>query len=167
MKIYLANSYSAIFVNGFYFSSNHMNPLLSIVSEEELGAFHDTNVGKTNEVSPEAKAAHEKIHAFVQMYLNEAEILRKIAEGINTATQLEGEQLIELGKTIDELKKTIANRNILIDEMLSSDDFYPEFKKFLKKNRDECNDNVNHIEEVFKQWKLRDDAIREIQDTPQ
>lgn len=143
--------------------SSDINPLLGIVSEEELQAFHATNTTEeTVEVSPEAKAAQEKIHAFVQMYLNEADMIRKLAEGVDTATPLEGEQLVELGKTLDELKGTIDNRNILIDEMLKSDDFYSEFKAFLKKNQSDCNSNVLKLDNVYKQWVLREEAIKEM-----
>lgn len=138
----------------------------TFLTQEESEAFHHVNStdatdfdDKTKEL---AQQASKKIEAFIQMYIDEANMVKSISEGAAMKT-LEGDELKEFEDNLEGLKQVMKSRDELIDDMIKSDDFHKDFKRFIIKNRIECHDSLNRLVSLAERWHARDEAIKEIE----
>ena len=137
----------------------------SNLSTDEREAFHQAN--HATEISDEIKqlaiSASKKLESFVQMYIDESNLIKAIVEGAEMKT-LEGEELKEFESNLEGLKELMKNRDEIIADILSSDDFHPDFKKFIKQNQETCHGNMSRLVSIMKRWSDREEAIKQLEE---
>lgn len=136
-----------------------------ILTDAEKAAFHQVNQSTDehfdDEITKLANRAKDKIASFVQMYIDEANLIKSIAESAEKKT-LEGEELKQFDENFKGLIEVTKTQDSNIESIIKSDDFHPDFKRFIIQRRIDCHNSINRLNTISEAWHAREAAIAEL-----